>query len=197
MGGSFLDWFTLLLMAMGLSADAFAVSIGNGIVCRKATPRRVLRTAGAFGFAQGMMPVFGYALASLFAKQIEAIDHWVAFGLLAFLGGKMIWDVFRGEEEEQGDPDDTKTLLMMAVATSIDAMAVGVSMAMSRTGLLASDYGFLLCSAVIGVITFAACCLGVVLGCKTGDKFGNKAMLGGGIILIGIGLKILIEHLLG
>lgn len=192
-----MDWLTLLLMAVGLSADAFAVAIGNGIICRKATVKRVCRVAGAFGIAQGVMPLIGYGLASLFAKQIVAIDHWVAFGLLAFLGGKMIFDVVRGEEEEHGDPDDTKTLLMMAIATSIDAMAVGVSMAMSRTGLLASDYGFLLCAAVIAVVTFTVCTFGVMLGCKTGAKFGDKAMIGGGVILIGIGLKILIEHLMG
>ena len=192
-----MDWLTLLLMAVGLSADAFAVSIGNGIICRKATVKRVCRTAVAFGGAQGIMPIIGYGLASLFAGQIVAIDHWIAFGLLAFLGGKMIWDVFRSDDEEAGDPDDTKTLFMMAIATSIDAMAVGVSMAMTRTGLLTSDYGFLLCSAVIGVITFAVCSVGVMVGCKTGAKFGDKAMIGGGVILIGIGLKILIEHLLG
>lgn len=179
--------------------DAFAVSVSSGITFGKATVRQTLRVAGAFGLAQGLMPVIGYAVANLFAKQIVAVDHWVAFGLLAFLGGKMLWEVRRGgcDDEPHGNPDDTRTLLLMALATSIDAMAVGVTMALDRTGLLAPDGGFLVCSAVIAVITFALCAVGVRVGCKTGACFGSRAQIAGGLVLIGIGIKILLEHLLG
>ena len=193
-----MDWLTLLLMAIGLSMDAFAVSISNGILLCRATPLQTCKIAGAFGLFQGVMPMIGYLIASTFAKQIVALDHWVAFGLLAFIGGKMLWDVFRGEEEEQdGDPTQWRTLLLMALATSIDAMAVGVTMALDRSGLLAPDWGFLLCAGVIAAITFGVCLVGVQLGCKTGNRFGKRAQIAGGIVLIGIGIKILLEHLLG
>lgn len=193
-----MDGITLLLMAVGLSMDAFAVAISHGIAYGKATPAQTCRVAGAFGLAQGLMPVIGYGVASTFAAQIEAIDHWVAFALLAFLGGKMLWEVLRGgEEEPHGNPDDLRTLILMAIATSIDAMAVGVTMALDRTGLLAPAWGFLLCAGVIAVITFVLCLIGVQVGCKTGNRFGSRAQIAGGIVLIGIGVRILLEHLLG
>ena len=194
-----MDWITLLLIAVGLSTDAFAVSISNGIFLGRATPLQSCKVAGAFGLFQGMMPIFGYLLASLFAAQIVAVDHWIAFGLLAFIGGKMLWEVFFGEDEEgsKDNPLQWKTLLLSAVATSIDAMAVGVTMALGRTGLLAHDLGFLLCAAVIALVTFALCLIGVQVGCKTGSCFGRRAQIAGGLVLIGIGIKILIEHLLG
>ncbi len=193
-----MDWITLLLIAIGLSTDAFAVSISNGIFLGRATPLQSCKVAGAFGLFQGIMPIFGYLLASLFAAQIVAVDHWIAFALLAFIGGKMLWEVFRGEEEHgQENPLQWKTLLLSAVATSIDAMAVGVTMALGRTGLLEHDLGFLLCAAVIAIITFVLCYIGVQVGCQTGSRFGRRAQIAGGLVLIGIGIKILIEHLLG
>ena len=192
-----MDWFTLLLMAIGLSMDAFAVSIGNGILLGKATPAQTCKVAGAFGLFQGLMPAIGYLVASTFASQIKAIDHWVAFGLLAFIGIKMLWDVFSEDDETPaGDPSGWRTLLLMAIATSIDAMAVGVTMALDRTGLLQPWWGFLLCAGIIAIITFGICTAGVQLGCKTGNKFGTRAQIAGGIVLIGIGIKILLEHLL-
>lgn len=186
-------------MALGLAMDAFAVSISNGILLGRATPKQTCTIAGAFGLFQGIMPVTGYLVASLFAKQIVAFDHWVAFGLLAFIGGKMLWEVFRGEDECEsgGDPTHWRTLLLMAIATSIDAMAVGVTMALDRTGLLAPDFGFLLCAGVIALITFTVCTVGVQVGCKTGSCFGRRAQIAGGIVLIAIGIKILLEHVLG
>lgn len=193
-----MDWPTLLLVAIGLATDAFAVSISNGIFLGRATLPQSTKIAGAFGLFQGLMPVFGYLLASLFAAQIVAVDHWIAFGLLAFIGGKMLWEVFFGEEEEQGgDPLHWRTLLLSAVATSIDAMAVGVTMALGRTGLLSPDWGFVLCAAVIALVTFVLCLIGVQVGCKTGSCFGRRAQIAGGLVLIAIGVKILIEHLLG
>ncbi|MBQ3259194.1 MAG: manganese efflux pump [Clostridia bacterium] len=191
-----MDWLTLLLISVGLATDAFAVSVGNGIFLGRATPLQSAKIAGAFGLFQGVMPIFGYLLASLFAAQIVAVDHWIAFVLLAFIGGKMLWEVFRGEEESCAEnPLQWRTLLLSAVATSIDAMAVGVTMALGRTGLLEHDLGFLLCAAVIALVTFALCLIGVQVGCKTGRCFGRRAQIAGGLVLIGIGIKILVEHL--
>lgn len=193
-----MDVLTLLLTAIGLSMDAFAVSISNGIVLGRATPRQACRIAGMFGLFQGLMPMTGYLVAGLFAAQIQAFDHWVAFVLLAFIGGKMLWEAIRGEEEATGDdPTHWGTLLTMAFATSVDAMAVGVAMALGRTGLLEPWYGYLICCAVIAVTTFVISLIGVRLGCRTGNRYGKRAEIVGGIVLIGIGVKILCEHLLG
>lgn len=194
-----MDIITLLSISLGLSMDAFAVSLSNGTFLKKASPLQTVKIAGMFGLFQGMMPIIGYLVARLFAKQIVAIDHWIAFGLLLFIGGKMLWEAIHEDSCEipTEDPTNWKTLTLMAIATSIDAMAVGVTMAMTRTDLLAPWYGFLLCAAVIAVITFACCSVGVQLGCKTGSCWGNRAEIGGGIVLILIGVKILLEHMLG
>lgn len=196
-----MDIFTLLVLAVGLSMDAFAVSISNGIVMCHTSFRKTLKVAGAFGLFQGLMPVIGYLIGRTFASQIQAFDHWIAFGLLVFIGGKMLWEVWHEDGEDpapKGDPTDWKTLLVMAIATSIDAMAVGVTMALAgRTGLLAPSYGYLLCSLIIACVTFVICLAGVKIGCKTGNKYGKRAEIAGGIVLILIGVKILLEHLLG
>ena len=165
-----MDLVTLLLLAVGLSMDAFAVSVSSGILMCHTKWTKSVKLAGAFG-------------------------------LLVFIGGKMLWEVLRGGDGDdipKGDPTDWKNLLVMAIATSIDAMAVGVTMALAgRTGLLAPQYGFLLCCLVIALVTFVLCLAGVQIGCRTGDKYGKKAEIAGGIVLIGIGVKILLEHLLG
>ncbi len=194
-----MDIIALLSISLGLSMDAFAVSLGNGTFLKKASPLQTVKIAGMFGLFQAVMPIIGYLVARLFAKQIIAIDHWIAFGLLLFIGGKMVWEAIREDSCEipTEDPTNWKTLTLMAIATSIDAMAVGVTMAMTRTDLLEPWYGFLLCSAGIGIITFACCSLGVQLGCKTGSCWGKRAEIGGGIVLVVIGVKILLEHLLG
>lgn len=194
-----MDIITLLSISLGLSMDAFAVSLSNGTFLKKASPLQTIKIAGMFGLFQGLMPIIGYLVASLFAAQIVAIDHWIAFALLLFIGGKMIWETLHEgcDDEPIGNPTGWRTLLLMAVATSIDAMAVGVTMAMTRTELLAPWYGFLLCSAVIAVITFVCCTAGVQLGCKTGSCWGKRAEIAGGVVLILIGIKILLEHLLG
>lgn len=193
-----MDIVTLLSTALGLSMDAFAVSLGNGTFLKKASPLQTVKIAGMFGVFQGVMPIIGYLIASLFSAQIVTVDHWIAFGLLLFIGGKMIRETLHEDGDEPiGDPTGWRTLLLMAVATSIDAMAVGVTMAMSRTDLLSPSYGFLVCSAVIALITFACCTIGVQLGCKTGNRYGKRAQIAGGVILILIGVKILLEHLLG
>lgn len=191
-----MDWLILLLTAVGLAMDAFAVSISNGIMIGCANRRLTCRIAGSFGLFQGLMPLLGYLVAGLFAAQIRAIDHWIAFALLCFIGGKMLWEVFfDGDEEHHGDPRSLKTLLIMSLATSIDAMAVGVAMALERWGLLEPWYGYLICCGVIALITFVICLVGVQLGCRTGNRYGKRAEIVGGLVLIGIGVKILIEHL--
>lgn len=195
-----MSFWTLLLLAAGLSMDAFAVSISSGIVLGRVRWTHMLKLAGAFGLFQGLMPLIGYTIARLFARQISLFDHWIAFGLLAFIGGKMLWEVFRGKEDDapRSDPCRWTNLLVMAVATSIDAMAVGVSLAvMPHTGMLAGSFGYLACCAMIAAVTFVICGIGVKIGGKTGDVFGRKAEIAGGFVLIGIGVKILLEHLLG
>ena len=132
-----MDLVTLLLLAVGLSMDAFAVSVSSGILMCHTKWTKSVKLAGAFGLFQGLMPVIGYVIAHTFAHQIEAFDHWIAFGLLVFIGGKMLWEVLRGGDGDdipKGDPTDWKNLLVMAIATSIDAMAVGVTMALAGRG---------------------------------------------------------------
>lgn len=194
-----MDIVTLLSTALGLSMDAFAVSLSNGTFLKKASPLQTVKIAGMFGLFQGLMPIIGYLIANLFSAQIVTFDHWIAFALLVFIGGKMLWESLHegGENEPAGDPTDWGTLLVMAIATSIDAMAVGVTMAITRTELLTPWYGYLVCSAVIALITFLCCAFGVQIGCKTGTKYGKRAEIAGGIVLIAIGVKILAEHLLG
>lgn len=188
---------TLLLIAAGLSMDAFAVSVSNGMVMCHTKMRRILKIAGSFGLFQGLMPLIGYTVANTFADKIQAVDHWIAFILLAFVGGKMLWEAFHGGDEElpHGDPCSWKNLLVMSIATSIDALAVGASFAvMPREGLLAPSFGYLLCCGIIAAVTFLLCIIGVVVGCRFGDRFGKKAEIIGGLVLIAIGLKILLEH---
>ena len=192
-----MDSITLLLIAVGLSMDAFAVSVSNGMIMCHTRARRILKIAGSFGLFQGLMPLIGYTIARTFADKIAAVDHWIAFLLLAFVGGKMLWEALRGGEEEcpHGDPCSWKNLLVMSVATSIDALAVGASFAvMPREGLLGPSFGYLVCCAAIAVVTFTLCIAGVLIGCRFGDRFGKKAEIVGGIVLIAIGLKILLEH---
>lgn len=190
-----MEWSVLLLMAVALSMDAFAVSVANGLVLASAGVRPSLRMAGSFGLFQAAMPLLGYAAALTFADAIRAVDHWVAFVLLVFVGGKMLWEVFFNEEEEPADPTDLKNLILLSVATSIDALAIGVSIAMMpKTGVLALPGGAFLAAAVIGVITFVLCLFGVFLGRKAGSLLGRRAEIVGGLVLIGLGIKVLLEH---
>ena len=193
-----MTWMELLLTAVALSMDAFAVSVGSGMVLCRVRLSDAGRLAGSFGLFQGLMPIIGYTVARTFASRVQAIDHWIAFLLLAFIGGKMLWEVFNGEEEApKSNPCQWQNLIVMAIATSIDALAVGASFAVRpAAGLLAPSYGFLLCSGVIALVTCVICLVGVRLGSKTGDRFGRKAEIAGGLILIGLGLKSLIQHLI-
>lgn len=181
----------LLLLAVGLSMDAFAVSICKGLASKKATLKNMLCCGLWFGGFQALMPLIGFYLGSLFAVAIEAIDHWVAFALLALIGLNMIREAFSAKDEAAAESADysVKTMLIMAIATSIDALAVGISLAMAGNVNIWTSIG------LIGVTTCLLSMLGVKVGSIFGDKFERKAEIAGGVILILLGLKILLEHL--
>ena len=181
----------LILIAIALSMDAFAVAVTSGIVAEKHTARQVVRLGLFFGGFQFLMPVIGWFLVSRVSGYIEAVDHWIAFGLLAFIGVRMIIGAVKHKDDDAPprDPFSYKTLLIMAIATSIDALAVGASFALTEVNIWTS-------CAVIGVITFGLSVLGVFIGKKVGQLFQKRAEIVGGAILVAIGVKILIEHLI-
>ena len=179
---------SILLIAVGLAMDSLAVSISGGIVMRPFCMRQSLRLALTMGIFQGGMTLLGWLMGVSFSSYITAFDHWIAFILLGFLGGKMIYESF-GEEETTISSFSTKTLLTLGVATSIDALAVGVSMAFLKTSIYFPAF-------IIGFVTFALSLIGVSSGYRFGKIKGINVELFGGIILIAIGVKILIEHLM-
>lgn len=184
------------LIAVGLAMDCFAVSIAGGILLRQVRLRPMLVMAFAFGLFQALMPFAGWIVAGTFSHLLEKIDHWIAFGLLAFLGGRMIRDSFRDEENRHRfDPTDLRTVLTLSVATSIDALAVGISFA-----CLGIDRFTDLLSAVciIGLVSFLLSMVGLLTGICFGHGFARRlrAELCGGVILILIGIKIWIEHMI-
>lgn len=181
----------LLLIAIGLSMDAFAISVCKGL----SMPRLNLKQAGViglfFGGFQALMPAIGWLLGKQFERYITQFDHWIAFVLLAFIGGKMIFEAAGGNGGEEADALvrlDIKELLLLSVATSIDALAVGITFAFLQVSIASS-------AAMIGCTTFILAFAGVAIGNKFGGKFREKAEIAGGAILILIGLKILLEHL--
>ena len=186
-----MGFLELLLLAVGLSMDAFAVSVCKGLSMKKATVKAGITCGAWFGGFQALMPLIGFFLGRMFADAIEAFDHWVAFGLLALIGINMLRDVFSKECDCEGHDADlsVKTMFVMAVATSIDAMAVGISLAM------AGNVNIVTAVLLIGVITFALSWAGVKIGNVFGSRFEKKAQLAGGVILIVLGVKILLEHL--
>ena len=183
----------LFILAIGVSMDAFAVSICKGLATKKAGLRQMGACGLWFGGFQALMPLIGFFLGTLFAEAIVVFDHWVAFGLLAIIGGNMLKEAFGKEEceccDDQNGDFGFKTMFVMAIATSIDALAIGVSMA------LAGNVNIWVAIALIGVTTCLTSALGVKIGNIFGAKFEKKAQMAGGIILILIGLKILLEHL--
>ena len=180
----------LLLIAVGLSMDAFSVSICKGLTTKRFSWRMALTCGVWFGFFQALMPTVGYFLGAQFQEIIEAYDHWIAFGLLFLIGANMIREAVWGKKEEGEDNDslDFKTMFLLAIATSIDALAVGVSFACIQVKLWSSVL-------IIGFTTFLFSVLGVKIGYMFGSKYEKLAGVFGGIILILIGLKILLEHL--
>lgn len=180
----------IFLVGVGLAADAFAVSVTNGMCKKSGTVCTALCCGLCFGIFQGLMPSVGYALGSAFAKYIEQYDHVIALVLLSYIGGKMIYDSFKGGESSASGVDLKLTeLILQGVATSIDALAVGVSFAT----LMAPGRMFL-SAAVIAATTFVIAFAGALIGKKFGDILSNKAQLVGGGILIAIGVKIFVEH---
>ena len=187
------EWGGLLMLAVGVSADAFAVSICKGLAMKRASWKGMLTCGAWFGGFQALMPLAGFFLGTLFAGVIQAYDHWVAFGLLALIGINMLKEALskKDECEECASADlSFKTMFVMAVATSIDALAVGVSLAM------AGNVNIFIAIALIGSFTFALSAVGVKVGSVFGARFEKKAQLAGGIILVLLGVKILLEHLL-
>ena len=175
------------LLAVGLAMDCFAVSIASGIILKRARLRPMLVMAISFGFFQALMPLLGWIGASFFSHLIESIDHWIAFILLALIGANMIREAF-GDEEQLDDSFSVKTMLPLAVATSIDALAVGVSFA-------CIDVDIVPAIAIIGTTTFILSAVGIKIGNVFGAKYKSKAEFLGGAVLILLGLKILLEDL--
>ena len=180
--------FELLLIAVSMSMDAFAVSICKGLSVRKVEPKHCLAVGGWFGGFQGIMPVIGFVLTNLFAALITSISHWIAFGLLLFIGGNMIRESIEKEEEEVDDSFSFMTMLTLAVATSIDALAMGVTLNLSGANIW-------LAAPMIAVTTAILSPVGLKVGNIFGAKYKNKAELAGGIVLVGLGIKILLEGL--
>ena len=179
----------LLIIAVGVSMDALAVSICKGLSVKKISPKYMYRTAIWFGGFQALMPLVGYFVGIHFADLVTNVDHWIAFVLLALIGSNMIKESF-DKEEVKGDPDFSfKTMLSMAIATSIDALAVGVSFAFLKVDIWSAIL-------VIGVTTAAFSAAGVLVGNVFGARYKSKAELAGGIILVAIGSKILLVHIL-
>ena len=187
-----MGFIELFLIAVGLSMDAFAVSLCKGLNMRKINYRHAAIISLFFGGFQAAMPLIGWVLGKGFANYITAFDHWIAFALLVIIGGKMLFEGIKKEESE-GDCGcdealDLKELFILAIATSIDALAVGISFAFLNVSILPA-------AALIGVTTFGFSFAGVAIGNRFGTKFQNKAEIAGGVVLILIGVKILLEHL--
>lgn len=189
-----MSFFELFVVAVSLAMDAFAVSVSNGLMLPKIRIRHALVFGMFFGIFQFMMPLIGYLLASRFSAYIESVDHWIAFILLALIGGNMIRESFSDDDEDdiqakQANIMSVRNLTMLAVATSIDALAVGVTFALVPSGNMWVSCG------IIGIVAFVLSFIGVMLGKKISGVFQSYAERVGGIVLVIIGLKILIEHL--
>ena len=179
----------ILLVGIGLAMDAFAVSICKGLSMKTMSWKKAIIVGLYFGIFQALMPVIGYFLGSTFETIVTKVDHWIAFGLLSFIGINMLKEAFgkRGEEN-QNDRVDFKTMSILAIATSIDALAVGITFAFLKVNMM-------LATLMIGIVTFVICVIGVKIGNKFGDQYERKAEVVGGLILIFMGIKILLEHL--
>lgn len=178
----------IFLIGVGLSMDAFAVSVCKGLSMKKLDWKKAIIIALYFGVFQAVMPVIGYFLGTTFENLVTQIDHWIAFILLGIIGANMIKEALGKESENSNDKVDFKTMIVLAIATSIDALAVGITFAFLKTEILSAV-------TMIGIITFILSLIGVKIGNKFGDKYEKKAEFLGGVILILIGVKILIEHL--
>ena len=183
-----MTYIELFVIAVGLSMDAFAVSICKGLSVRKLKPRHAVICGAYFGGFQALMPVIGWLLGRQFEVLIKSIDHWIAFALLVLIGANMVREAVKNEEENLNDSFTPRTMLPLAVATSIDALAVGVTFAFLDVEIVPAV-------SMIGVTTFVLSAIGVKIGNVFGAKYKSKAELVGGIVLVAMGIKILIEHL--
>lgn len=178
----------LLFIAVGLSMDAFAVSVCNAMAVNRLRLRDACKFGIFFGVFQALMPLIGWAAGKTFSGYVTAVDHWIAFILLGFIGAKMIYEALRGGEECSENPLCFRVLLVLAIATSIDALAVGVTFAFMQIAILPSVL-------TIGAVTFVLSTFGALIGKRAGTALGSRAEIVGGIILILMGIKILAEHL--
>lgn len=184
-------FFSIFIIALSLSADCFAVSVGSSVTLGDATRKVWWRIALSFGIFQAGMVVLGWFAGSAFIDYIEPFDHWLAFGLLAFIGGKMLWDSFHEDEsseKKRAGITRLPVLLTLSVATSIDALAVGLSFAFLQVNLF-------IAALTIGITSFFVTVLGLFIGKRVGKLFGERAEMAGGIVLIIIGIRILVDHL--
>jgi manganese efflux pump family protein len=184
-----MDLLTTILIAVGLAMDAFAVSIAKGMAISRQRRKFALLLGGFFGGFQMLMPAIGWLVGLSFKDMIMGVDHWIAFSLLAFIGAKMIYDSTKKDSNKKDESLRLHSILILAIATSIDALMVGLSFAFLNTSILEPIL-------VIGLITFMLSVTGFFFGCGLGRVFGNKIKIVGGLILIAIGLKILLEHIL-
>ena len=185
-----MDWFTIFGIALALAMDAFAVALAAGAVLNPLTGRHLFRLGFHFGLFQALMPIAGWLIGMTGQKWIAAYDHWIAFGLLAYVGGRMIKEALDEEKEEKTtDPTRGLTMVMLSVATSIDALAVGLSIAMLGVSVWVP-------AAVIGVVACVLTVAGMLLGRRLGDNWGKRVEVCGGLVLCIIGVKILLEHTL-
>jgi len=185
-----MDLLSIILIAVGLAMDAFAVSITCGLTIQRPNRWKYLKIPLAFGGFQALMPVIGWLAGQTLQKYIVNFDHWIAFGLLVYIGGHMIYEAITIKEcTPESDPSGNLVLLSLSIATSIDALAVGVTFAFLEMKIVIPVI-------IIGLITFSISLIGIIIGKRVGCYLGKKVEVFGGIVLIGIGLKILIGHLL-
>ena len=187
-----LGWLALLALSVGLAMDAFAVAVAAGLTLGRVTPRHVFRLGFHFGLFQFLMPILGWLAGEQLTGYIHAYDHWLAFALLGYVGGKMLWEAFSPKKDSKtaGDPTRGLRLVALSVATSIDALAVGLSMALWGVSVWFP-------SVVIGVVAATMTAVGITFGSRIGGRWGRWAEVAGGVVLILIGLKLLMSHLSG
>lgn len=185
-----MDFLTLFGIAIALAMDAFAVALSAGLILPQLTGRHLFRFGFHFGLFQALMPVLGWLAGISLRQQIEAFDHWLAFGLLSLVGGKMLWEAWHGgDEPREGDPTRGLSLVMLSLATSIDALAVGLSLAVLGVEIWTP-------AVVIGLVAGVLTICGMLLGRRLGQAWGSGVEIFGGLVLIAIGVKILLEHTL-
>jgi len=186
-----MDLVTLFGLALALAMDAFAVALAASTTLPRLTGRHLFRLGWHFGLFQALMPIIGWLAGLTIQKWIVSIDHWIAFGLLGFIGSRMIWEAFHHDpEQESGDPTRGLTMVMLSIATSIDALAVGLTLAMLGISIWFP-------ALIIGLVAGTLTVVGMLLGKRLGDRWGQPVEVVGGLVLLAIGSKILVEHLGG